>query len=192
MSLIVAVVASVMIMAISSGVGWYLERYKSAVTEMLGMMMGMTFGMMTGIVVGYYFGAAMDMFVSNIVGVLVGLGFGIAFGRAGGLMGMMDGGMGGMMGGMMGAMLGVMVNVSELAVPVTAVFMTALYLLSMVALVRLVHNGAARQYAQDPVCDMQVDVATATLTSQYKGKTYYFCAPGCKRSFDKAPERYAA
>jgi YHS domain-containing protein len=132
------------------------------------------------------------MFVSNIVGVLVGLGFGVAFGRAGGLMGMMDGGMGGMMGGMMGAMLGVMVNVSESAVPVTAVFMTTLYLLSMVALVRLVKNSAARQYAKDPVCDMLVDIATATLTSQYKGKTYYFCAPGCKRSFDKAPDKYVA
>jgi YHS domain-containing protein len=192
MSLAVAVFASVMITAISGGVGWYLERYKSAVTEMLGMMIGMTLGMMTGIVVGYYIGAATDMFVSNIVGVLVGLGFGVAFGRAGGLMGMMDGGMGGMMGGMMGAMLGVMVNVSESAVPVTAVFMTTLYLLSMVALVRLVKNSAARQYAKDPVCDMLVDIATATLTSQYKGKTYYFCAPGCKRSFDKAPDKYVA
>jgi YHS domain-containing protein len=192
MSLTVAVIASVVISAISGGVGWYLERYKFAVTEMLGMMIGMTFGMMTGIVVGYYIGAAANMFVSNLVGVPVGLGFGVVFGRAGGLMGMMDGGMGGMMGGMMGAMLGVMVNVSELAVSVTAVFMTALYLLSMVALVRLVQNSAAKQYAQDPVCDMMVDTATATLTSEHKGKTYYFCAPGCKRSFDKSPEKYVA
>jgi YHS domain-containing protein len=93
---------------------------------------------------------------------------------------------------MMGAMLGVMVNVSEWAVPVTAVFMTALYLLSMVALVRLVQNSTAKQYAKDPVCDMLVDVAAATLISEYKGHKYYFCAPGCKRSFDKAPEKYAA
>jgi len=192
MSLTVAVIASLLISAVSGGVGWYLRRYQSAVTEMLGMMIGMTFGMMTGIVVGYYMGAATDMFVSNLVGVLVGLGFGVVFGRVGGLMGMMDGGMGGMMGGMMGAMLGVMVNVSEIAVPVTSVFMTALYLLSMVALVRLVQNSAAKQYAKDPVCDMLVEVATATLTSVYQGKTYYFCAPGCKRSFDKSPAKYAA
>jgi len=192
MSLTVAVIASLLISAVSGGVGWYLRRFKSAVTEMLGMMIGMTFGMMTGIVVGYYMGAATDMFVSNLVGVLVGLGFGVVFGRVGGLMGMMDGGMGGMMGGMMGAMLGVMVNVSEIAVPVTSVFMTALYLLSMVALVRLVQNSAAKQYAKDPVCDMLVEVATATLTSVYQGKTYYFCAPGCKRSFDKSPAKYAA
>lgn len=192
MSLTVAVIASLLISAVSGGVGWYLRRYKSAVTEMLGMMLGMTFGMMTGIVVGYYIGAATDMFISNIVGVLAGLGFGVAFGRAGGLMGMMDGGMGGMMGGMMGAMLGVMVNVSEVAVPVTAVFMTALYVLSMVALVHLVQNSAAKQYAKDPVCDMLVDIATATWISEHKSQKYYFCAPGCKRSFDKAPEKYVA
>ena len=124
MSLTVAVIASLLISAVSGGVGWYLRRYQSAVTEMLGMMIGMTFGMMTGIAVGYYIGAATDMFVSNLVGVLVGLGFGVVFGRVGGLMGMMDGGMGGMMGGMMGAMLGVMVNISETAVSVTAAWLT--------------------------------------------------------------------
>ena len=107
-------------------------------------------------------------------------------------MGMMDGGMGGMMGGMMGAMLGVMVNFSPLAVNLTALFMTALFAVSMVALVRLVQTSAAREYALDPVCGMTVDVAKTKLTSDYKGKTIYFCAPGCKRAFDKAPERYLA
>lgn len=42
----------------------------------------------------------------------------------------------------------------------------------------------------DPVCGMDIDPATAAGTSQYKGQTYYFCAPGCKRSFDKDPEKY--
>lgn len=44
--------------------------------------------------------------------------------------------------------------------------------------------------AIDPVCGMEVDEKTATITSEYKGKTYYFCAPGCKRDFDKEPETY--
>lgn len=44
--------------------------------------------------------------------------------------------------------------------------------------------------AIDPVCNMQVDEATATWKSEYQGKTYYFCAPGCKASFDKDPEKY--
>jgi YHS domain-containing protein len=44
--------------------------------------------------------------------------------------------------------------------------------------------------AIDPVCKMTVDTATAQHTSQYQGITYYFCAPGCKKAFDKEPEKY--
>ncbi|HLF91133.1 MAG TPA: YHS domain-containing protein, partial [Anaerolineales bacterium] len=44
--------------------------------------------------------------------------------------------------------------------------------------------------ALDPVCGMTVEIATAHFTSEYNGKTYYFCAAGCKRSFDKEPEKY--
>ena len=43
---------------------------------------------------------------------------------------------------------------------------------------------------KDPVCGMMVDPKTAPAKSQYKGQTYYFCAPGCKTSFDKDPEKY--
>lgn len=45
---------------------------------------------------------------------------------------------------------------------------------------------------KDPVCGMDVTPETAAGTSEYKGQTYYFCAPGCKRSFDKDPEKYLA
>lgn len=44
--------------------------------------------------------------------------------------------------------------------------------------------------AVDPVCKMQVNEKTAKLKSEYKGKTYYFCAPSCKQQFDKSPEKY--
>ena len=44
--------------------------------------------------------------------------------------------------------------------------------------------------AIDPVCKMTVDEATAAATSEYQGKTYYFCAPGCKTAFDEEPQRY--
>jgi Cu+-exporting ATPase len=44
--------------------------------------------------------------------------------------------------------------------------------------------------AIDPVCKMQVDPETAAAKTEYKGKTYYFCAPGCKVDFDKDPEKY--
>jgi YHS domain-containing protein len=44
--------------------------------------------------------------------------------------------------------------------------------------------------AIDPVCKMEVDESSPAATSEYKGKTYYFCAPGCKAAFDKDPEKY--
>ena len=45
--------------------------------------------------------------------------------------------------------------------------------------------------AKDPVCGMNVDEKTAKLKSDYNGKTYYFCAPSCKATFDKTPAKYA-
>ena len=44
--------------------------------------------------------------------------------------------------------------------------------------------------AIDPVCGMTVEIASAHFTSEYNGRTYYFCAAGCKRSFDKEPTKY--
>ena len=42
----------------------------------------------------------------------------------------------------------------------------------------------------DPVCGMLVDTTSAKHQSEYQGQTYYFCAPGCKKAFDKEPEKY--
>jgi Cu+-exporting ATPase len=42
----------------------------------------------------------------------------------------------------------------------------------------------------DPVCHMDIDPATAAGASEYNGQTYYFCSLGCKKSFDKDPEKY--
>jgi YHS domain-containing protein len=44
---------------------------------------------------------------------------------------------------------------------------------------------------RDPVCGMTIDPQTAAGKSEYKGQTYYFCAPGCKQTFDANPEKYA-
>ena len=43
---------------------------------------------------------------------------------------------------------------------------------------------------KDLVCGMDIDPATAAATSEYKGQTYYFCSLGCKKSFEKEPEKY--
>lgn len=45
--------------------------------------------------------------------------------------------------------------------------------------------------AKDPVCNMMVDEKTAKLKSDYNGKTYYFCNPSCKTTFDKNPAKFA-
>lgn len=44
--------------------------------------------------------------------------------------------------------------------------------------------------AKDPVCGMQVDEKMATATSTDEGKRYFLCAPGCKATFVKTPEKY--
>jgi P-type Cu+ transporter len=43
---------------------------------------------------------------------------------------------------------------------------------------------------RDVVCGMQVDPAKAAGTSEYNGKTYYFCAKSCKAKFDANPTQY--
>jgi len=44
--------------------------------------------------------------------------------------------------------------------------------------------------AKDPVCKMEVDENTAKCKTEHMGKTYYFCAPGCKAAFEKDPHKY--
>ena len=44
--------------------------------------------------------------------------------------------------------------------------------------------------AKDLVCGMDVDPKTAAGKSEYQGQTYYFCSSGCKKSFDKEPQKY--
>ncbi|HEX9872331.1 MAG TPA: YHS domain-containing protein [Candidatus Tectomicrobia bacterium] len=44
---------------------------------------------------------------------------------------------------------------------------------------------------KDPVCGMQVDPQKAAGTSEYQGRTYYFCSTGCKQKFDQNPGHYA-
>ncbi len=42
----------------------------------------------------------------------------------------------------------------------------------------------------DPVCLMDVDPATARWSSEYDGRSYYFCAPSCKKAFERDPQAY--
>jgi YHS domain-containing protein len=54
------------------------------------------------------------------------------------------------------------------------------------------HHAPAEGIAIDPVCHMEVEIATARYVSEHAGQKYYFCNAGCKRSFDKDPAQYLA
>ena len=57
---------------------------------------------------------------------------------------------------------------------------------------RVIPVGTERKHImeKDVVCGMQVDPATAAGTSNFNGKTYYFCSKGCKAKFDANPAQY--
>jgi xanthine dehydrogenase accessory factor len=52
------------------------------------------------------------------------------------------------------------------------------------------HEPATREVAVDPVCGMEVEVATARYTHEHEGRTYYFCAASCKMRFAENPGQY--
>jgi Cu+-exporting ATPase len=43
---------------------------------------------------------------------------------------------------------------------------------------------------KDVVCGMQVDPVKAAGSSEFNGKTYYFCSKSCKTKFDANPAQY--
>jgi YHS domain-containing protein len=45
------------------------------------------------------------------------------------------------------------------------------------------------QVHKDPICGMDVKDGPNAIKYDYKGKTYYFCSPGCRRAFEKDPEK---
>src|SRR5712675_1884340 len=45
---------------------------------------------------------------------------------------------------------------------------------------------------RDPVCGMNVDPDKAAAKVEHALKTYYFCAPGCAKRFQQAPETYVS
>ena len=53
-----------------------------------------------------------------------------------------------------------------------------------------VEDATQEATMKDPVCGMDVDPAKAAGTSEYQGKTYYFCAKVCKTKFDANPQQY--
>ncbi len=42
----------------------------------------------------------------------------------------------------------------------------------------------------DPVCGMAVIAGTTEIVTTIKGQTYYFCAEGCRKSFEENPQKF--
>lgn len=55
---------------------------------------------------------------------------------------------------------------------------------------RQVQSPTITEEVKCPVTGEKVNPATAKLKTAYKGKTYYFCCPGCPEEFKKNPEKY--
>jgi xanthine dehydrogenase accessory factor len=49
---------------------------------------------------------------------------------------------------------------------------------------------ASAGIAIDPVCHMEVEIATARHSADVNGHTYYFCAAQCRTSFLDDPARF--
>lgn len=45
--------------------------------------------------------------------------------------------------------------------------------------------------ARCPVTGEEIKIEKDTVSMTYKGRNYYFCCPGCDKSFMKDPEKYA-
>jgi xanthine dehydrogenase accessory factor len=52
--------------------------------------------------------------------------------------------------------------------------------------------AAAHPTAVDPVCHMEVEIATARHSAEVQGARYYFCCAHCRTSFENEPARYLA
>lgn len=44
--------------------------------------------------------------------------------------------------------------------------------------------------AIDPVCHMEVEIATAAYVSEHEGARFYFCCAGCQTRFEEDPQAY--
>jgi len=53
-----------------------------------------------------------------------------------------------------------------------------------------IRKKEVKSMAIDPICGMEVDERTASATTVYQGKKYYFCAIGCKKRFESDPKKY--
>jgi Cu+-exporting ATPase len=43
----------------------------------------------------------------------------------------------------------------------------------------------------DPVCGMTLEESAAKASTDYEGRSYYFCSDACREEFEAHPDQYA-
>ena len=56
----------------------------------------------------------------------------------------------------------------------------------------MILKRTSKNKAIDPICGMEVDPCNTSLTAEYENTTFYFCAEGCMKTFEKNPAKYKA
>lgn len=51
-------------------------------------------------------------------------------------------------------------------------------------------NNSIYPIVRDPVCGMRISAPEAFASLEHDGRSYFFCASGCKGHFEKHPSRY--
>jgi len=72
----------------------------------------------------------------------------------------------------------------------TILNLVALAIAGVLAWIYLAKGEVSEEFAKDYVCGMQVRIADAPASYEFKGQSYYFCMPGCKEEFAKDPAKF--
>jgi Cu(I)/Ag(I) efflux system membrane fusion protein len=92
-----------------------------------------------------------------------------------------------------GRSLGERVEIARGLMPGEKIVVSGNFLLDSETRMQQASATTTGKISRDPVCGMNVDEDSARAEGnvrQYKGSTYFFCAPGCLDEFVKTPERY--
>ncbi|HEY5912986.1 MAG TPA: efflux RND transporter periplasmic adaptor subunit [Verrucomicrobiae bacterium] len=92
----------------------------------------------------------------------------------------------------LGSRVGDQVQVVHGLKPEERIVTSGNFLLDSESRMKLAAAGMLAAPSTDPVCGMAVDESAARAakrSSDYQGKTYYFCSDGCKKKFDADPAK---
>jgi membrane fusion protein, copper/silver efflux system len=92
-----------------------------------------------------------------------------------------------------GRLLGDRVEIVKGLMPGEKIVVSGNFLIDSETRLRQAGAGISGKVGRDPVCGMNIDVDRSQAEGnvrEYKGKSYFFCSPECRKEFDKDPEKY--